>query len=300
MSDGTVWRPTDMSGFSGRPMSLREGLMHSKNTITAQLGRDVGTDRIVAQARALGIEHSRLDPVPSLALGTSPVTLLEMVNAFATIARQGQHHRPLFVTRITDRHGTVIADFASPASRAMSPNNAADLIDMLRGVVAQGTGTAVKTRFGIAGDVAGKTGTTQHNTDGWFMLMHPALVAGAWVGFNDARVTMRSDYWGQGGHNAILLVGDFYRSALKQKLISAKATFPPPHRPAPPLPIVPSDGWGAPTDQPPGSGEPAQAVPIRISDADAPKSAAELEQAMINMGRDPVSGMPRRSSAPTQ
>ncbi len=303
MSDGSVWKPTDMSGFSGQPMSLREGLMHSKNTITAQLAQDLGASRIVAQARALGIEQSRLDPVPSLALGTSPVTLLEMVNAFATIARQGQHHRPLFVKRITDRHGAVLADFAPQSRRAMSRENAADLIDMLRGVVTQGTGTAVKTRFGITADVAGKTGTTQHNTDGWFVLMHPKLVAGAWVGFNDARVTMRSDHWGQGGHNAILLVGDFFRSAHKQKLIDAKAKFPPPHRPAPLLPIAPYDGSGngAPwSDQPPGSGVPSQAPPIRISDAaDAPKSAAELEQAMINMGRDPATGVPRGLVATT-
>jgi len=303
MSDGSVWKPTDMSGFSGQPMSLREGLTHSKNTITAQLAQDVGTSRIVAQARALGIEHSRLDPVPSLALGTSPVTLLEMVNAFATIARQGQHHRPLFVKRVTDRHGAVIAEFASETRRAMSPDNAADLIDMLRGAVARGTGTAVKTRFGITADVAGKTGTTQHNTDGWFILMHPRLVAGAWLGFNDTRVTMRSDYWGQGGHNAILLVGDFFRSALKQKLVDAKAKFLPPHRPAPLLPIAPIEGGGggeAPPDEPPGSGEPSQAVPLRTGDPAAPKSAAELEQVMINMGRDPLTGMPRGPSAPSQ
>ena len=162
----------------------------------------------------------------------------------------------------------------------------------------------MKTRFGVTGDVAGKTGTTQNNTDGWFILMHPKLVAGAWVGFNDARVTMRSDHWGQGGHNAILLVGDFFRSAQKQKLIDAKASFPPPHRPPPVLPVMPApnDGWGMPPpDQPPGSGQPSQALSLRVvAAADAPKSAAELEQVMISMGRDPVTGAPRAPSSTSQ
>ena len=88
----------------------------------------------------------------------------------------------------------------------MSDETAIELIDMMRGVVRRGTGTEVRNRFNIVADIAGKTGTTQNNTDGWFILMHPNLVAGAWVGFNDTRVTMRSSYWGQGGHNAILLV----------------------------------------------------------------------------------------------
>jgi len=78
----------------------------------------------------------------------------------------------------------------------------------------------------VRADVAGKTGTTQKNTDGWFILMHPRLVAGAWVGFNDSRVTMRSNYWGQGGHNAVLLVGDFFRAALDARLIDGGARFP--------------------------------------------------------------------------
>jgi len=96
--------------------------------------------------------------------------------------------------------------------------------------VRQGTGTMVTSQFDLEADIAGKTGTTQNNTDGWFILMHPNLVAGAWVGFNDARVTMRSDYWGQGGHNAILLVGDFFRDTFDANLIDTEAEFPRPER----------------------------------------------------------------------
>lgn len=315
LSDGTVWKPTDMSGASGLPMSLRDGLIQSKNTITAQVAQDVGIGRIVSLARAMGIDQSKLDPVPSLALGTSPVTLLEMVTAYSTIAQQGQYHKPVMIRRIADRHGAVLAEFGGETRRAMSADSAVDLIDMMRGVVNRGTGTQVKTRFGVTGDIAGKTGTTQNNTDGWFILMHPHLVAGAWVGFNDSRIGMRSDHWGQGGHNAILLVGDFFKSVLKEKMVNTKASFPPPRRPAPPpSAVLPSEPWSIeidrsdPTerqrtdDQVGAIRSPNEVVVVRnengtitIGDkasittsrraGEAPKSAAELDRALQAVGR---------------
>ncbi|MCC2955664.1 PBP1A family penicillin-binding protein [Massilia sp. IC2-477] len=231
---GTVWRPTDMSGSSGGMMSMRDGLVYSKNTITAQVMQQVGVDPIVRLAQGMGIRQSKLSAVPSLALGTSPVTLLEMVSTYSTIAAQGDYRKPVFVRRITDREGKTIADFAPEApQRALSQDAATTLIDMLRGVVNRGTGGGVRYRFGIYGDVAGKTGTTQNNTDGWFILMHPNLVAGAWVGFNDNRVSMRSSYWGQGGHNALLLVGDFMKSAFETGRLDPNALLPG-GRPPPP------------------------------------------------------------------
>ncbi|WP_439847497.1 penicillin-binding protein 1A [Massilia hydrophila] len=235
---GTVWRPTDMSGSSGGLMTMRDGLVLSKNTITAQVMQQVGVAPIVRLAQGMGIRQSKLEAVPSLALGTSPVTLLEMVSTYSTIAAQGEYRKPVFVRRITDREGKTVADFAPDApQQVLSQNAALALVDMLRGVVNRGTGGGVRYRFGIRGDVAGKTGTTQNNTDGWFILMHPNLVAGAWVGFNDNRVRMRSSYWGQGGHNALLLVGDFMRAALDSGRIDEEALLPggrtaPPPRPA--------------------------------------------------------------------
>ena len=225
--DGTMWRPTDMTGTTGGRMTMRDGLVFSKNTITAQVMQDVGLPNIISLAKSLGINQSKLQSVPSLALGTSPVTLLEMVNAYATIAAQGDYRKPVFVTHITDRDGKIIARFGAEAPRrAMSQASAVTLIDMMRGVINRGTGTAIRSRFGIAADVAGKTGTTQNNADGWFILMHPNLVAGAWVGFNDNRVAMRSAYWGQGGHNAVLLVGDFFKTALDSGKLDRAAQFP--------------------------------------------------------------------------
>jgi penicillin-binding protein 1A len=240
--DGTVWRPTDMTGTTGNQMTMRDGLVYSKNTITAQVMQDVGLPGIINLAKALGINQSKLQSVPSLALGTSPVTLLEMVNAYATIAAQGDYRKPVFVTHITDRDGKIVARFGGVApQRAMSQASAVTLIDMMRGVINRGTGTAVRSRFGIQGDVAGKTGTTQNNADGWFILMHPNLVAGAWVGFNDNRVNMRSAYWGQGGHNAILLVGDFFKTALDSGKLDKAAQFPGGPRVAPVRPDQPEE-----------------------------------------------------------
>jgi penicillin-binding protein 1A len=232
--NGTTWRPTDNSGTTGRRMTMRDGLVFSKNTITAQVMQDVGVAPIVKLAQDMGVRSSKLASVPSIALGTSPVTLLEMVSAYSTIAAQGEYRRPVFVRKITDRDGNTVADFASQTpQRVLSQASAVTLIDMMRGVINRGTGTGIRYRFGITADVAGKTGTTQNNADGWFIMMHPNLVAGAWVGFNDNRVTMRSNYWGQGGHSAILLVGDFFKTALDSGKVSPEAQFPKFHKPEP-------------------------------------------------------------------
>ena len=228
MENGSVWRPTDMSGSSGREMTLREGLAQSKNTITAQVMQKVGPKRVADFARRLGVNQSALDAVPALALGTSPVTLLEIVSAYSTIASGGEFRKPILVSRILDKDGKVLETFASDGKRVISRETAHDLTDMLRAVIDQGTGRAIRWQVGARADIAGKTGTTQNNTDGWFILMHPRLVTGAWVGFNDARITMRSNYWGQGAHTALPLVADFTRRTLHARLIDSSTRFPTP------------------------------------------------------------------------
>jgi penicillin-binding protein 1A len=226
LPDGTVWRPSDSGEPSGRQMTAREGLIHSKNTITAQVMQEIGAKKTAELARKMGVNQSKLDEVPALALGTSPVTLLEMVAGYSTLAALGEYRQPIFITRITDKNGNVLARFEYESQRVLSHQTVENLINMLRGAVDQGTGQAVRTGFGIRADVAGKTGTTQKNTDGWFILMHRRLVAGSWVGFNDARVTMRSNYWGEGRHNALLVVGDFFQQTLTARLIDSSAEFP--------------------------------------------------------------------------
>ena len=233
LADGSVWQPTDAGGPSGTMMTMREGLVQSKNTITAQVMQDVGAPAVVKFAQAAGVRDSTLDPVPSLALGTSPVTLLDMADAYATLAALGERHEPLLITQIADRNGRVLEAFGSAPERVLDPSLIARLVDVMRGVVQTGTGAAIRSEWGVRGDLAGKTGTTQNNTDGWFMLMSPTLVTGAWVGFNDPRVTIRSNYWGQGAHNALRLVGAFMQQAQKTRQVDTKAVFPQVLRDAP-------------------------------------------------------------------
>jgi penicillin-binding protein 1A len=269
---GGVWRPGDGGEPSGRDMTLREGLIYSKNTITAQVMQKVGPKRVASLAEAMGVRQSTLDRVPSLALGTSPVTLKEMVAAYGTIANGGSYIEPILVTRIEDRHGTVIEQFPGKTPEpALSSAAALTLIDALRGVINQGTGTAIRGRFGIWADVAGKTGTTQNNTDGWFILMHPQLVAGAWVGFNDNRVTMQ-DSWGQGARSALPIVGDFFQHGLRGGVIDSRLRFaglPAPLAPPPPEPVP--EALTMPAESVPPESTPSAAT---LPAPDAPGAAA--------------------------
>ncbi|MES2245230.1 MAG: transglycosylase domain-containing protein [Pseudomonadota bacterium] len=225
LGNGAVWRPRDGTPPSYAPMSLRNGLVYSKNTITAQVMQSVGPAKVASLAQAMGVRQSKLDVVPSLALGTSPVTLKEMVSAYSTIANSGSYIEPLLITSVEDRNGKVLETFQTAVpEQALSIPSAQVLLDVMRGVIDSGTGAGIRSRFGIQADVAGKTGTTQDNTDGWFVLMHSQLVAGAWVGFNDNRVTL-SDYWGQGAHSALPIVGDFFQQALRSRVVDTNARF---------------------------------------------------------------------------
>ncbi|RZJ26738.1 MAG: penicillin-binding protein [Haliea sp.] len=278
MGDGTFWRPSDGGGPSGLPMTLREGLIHSKNTITAQVMQIVGPARVAGLARSMGVRQSKLDEVMSLALGTSPVTLKEMVASYGTLANDGRYVEPMVVTRVEDRNGRVLADFSpAVAEAAMSTAAANMLLDVMRGVVDQGTGAGIRSRYGIRADVAGKTGTTQDNTDGWFILMHPQLVAGAWVGFNDNRVTM-GERWGQGAQSALPMVGEFFQQALKAKVIDARAKFSAPDglsKQAPPPGLDPLMLPGAPLAEITPT-EPPLASTIAVAPAGAAARAGQL------------------------
>jgi penicillin-binding protein 1A len=215
-SDST-WTPSNFGGSSGQMLTLSQGLARSKNTITARLMLNLKPSTVAYYARAMGIE-SKLNEVPSLALGTSNVSLLEMTSAYSTLAAGGLHRPPTVVTRIEDRYGNVLYEDTPTAEEALSERTAYTVVDMLRGVIDYGTGVRIRTQFELGDyDLAGKTGTTQRSADGWFMMMHPDLVTGAWVGFNDSRVTFRTNYWGQGAHTALLLVGDYLRRATSRQ-----------------------------------------------------------------------------------
>jgi penicillin-binding protein 1A len=185
--------------------------------------QQVGPDKVADLARKMGVNDSPLEEVMSLSLGTSPVTLYEMVTAYGTMANGGRYIAPRFVTRIENREGKVLAEFAMPKPKVVLPPEVdATLLDVMRGVIDKGTGSAIRSRYGLRADLAGKTGTTQNNTDGWFIMMHGQLVGGAWVGFNDNRITLRSDYWGRGSQSALPIVGEVFQQALRNRVIDAK------------------------------------------------------------------------------
>lgn len=229
-SGGDVWTPSDSTPPSGLPTSLRDGLSYSKNTITAQVMEKVGPNRVGKLAQAMGVRQSKLDLVPSLALGTSPVTLIEMVTAYGTIANGGNYMPPILVRRVEDRNGQLLEEFApvKEVTPAMQRAQALTLVDAMRGVIDDGTGASIRHRYGISADLAGKTGTTQDNTDGWFIMMNPQLVVGARVGFNDNSVTMGS--WGQGARSALPMVGDVFQQGFRNRWLDKNAEFDIPRR----------------------------------------------------------------------
>jgi penicillin-binding protein 1A len=226
-SIGNEWSPTNSDGsYTNRWMTLREGLKYSLNTITGQLVLQVGAPTVADYARWMGI-RSPLNEVPSLALGTSNVTLLELTTAYSTLANGGLYYEPTVVTRIEDQLGNVLYEARPQPNEALSDQTAFKVIDMMREVVQTGgTGARIRWQYQLHDyDFAGKTGTTQNSADGWFMLMHPELVTGAWVGWNDQRMTFRTNWWGQGAHNALFLVGDYTRKIVDDGRLS-KENFP--------------------------------------------------------------------------
>lgn len=229
---GNVWSPGNSAGFSGQMTTLRKGLAQSLNSITARLMIEVGPPHVAFYARRMGIE-SPLNEVPALALGTSDVTLLEMTTAYSTFANGGLLYEPVVITQIQDRSGNILYESESVPKEALSEATAYTMIDMMRAVVQPGLGTGqrIRTQYGLYGyDLAGKTGTTQYSADNWFMLMHPDLVVGSWVGFNDPRFRFRTDYWGQGAHTALHLVGQFMVNLTEAEdtYISQESRFPSP------------------------------------------------------------------------
>ena len=292
IDERTVWKPSDVHDSTGLPTTLREGLIQSKNTITAQLVQKVGPARVAQVAQAMGVRQSKLDAVPSLALGTSPVTLKEMVSAYGTIANSGAYVEPVLVTAIENRAGTVLEQFQPRApEQGLSSTAAQTLLDVMRGVIDQGTGAAIRSRFGIQGDVAGKTGTTQDNTDGWFILMHPNVVAGAWVGFNDNRFTM-GDSWGQGANNALNIVGDFFQQSLKARMVDSKAKFAAPRDQGVVNPMTRMNEWLNSVFQTAPATDPQGAVVAEPEPARNPSTAAQPATPMPTVVQPAVVAIP--------
>jgi penicillin-binding protein 1A len=153
-------------------------------------------------ARKMGIT-SDLDPVPSLALGSSDVSLYEMVGAVNTFANKGVYIKPIMITRIEDKYGNVIESFVPEKNEAMSEETAYLMLDLMKGVVQSGTGIRLRLKYQLNNPIAGKTGTTQNQSDGWFMGITPDLTTGVWVGAEDRSIHFRTLGLGAGANTAL-------------------------------------------------------------------------------------------------
>ncbi len=206
--DYNGWSPQNSDFSTGDYTTLREGLTNSLNIITARLiiENHVSLDQIGNLAKKMGI-HSKLDLQPSISLGTSEVSPLEMVSAYATLANNGINISPISILRIEDKSGITIEKFYSEkVTEALSPETAAIVTDMMRSVVDFGTGAGIRRYFHRP--AAGKTGTTQDFSDAWFVGFTPQIAAGAWVGFDDRRVRF-TGWYGQGAKAAGPIWGKF-------------------------------------------------------------------------------------------
>jgi penicillin-binding protein 1A len=187
-----------------------------------------GIDNTISLAKKMGI-NSTLEPVPSLALGTASISVTEMVTAYSCMVNQGRRVKPFYITSIASVDNTILEKFTIEKSQqVISSDNAMMLVQMLKRVINEGTGAAVRTTYGVTNDMAGKTGTTQSNADGWFMAMTPKLVVGAWVGADDPRIRFRSTDLGQGARTALPIVATFFQQVNADKKLNtiSQARFP--------------------------------------------------------------------------
>ncbi|MEM0995670.1 MAG: PBP1A family penicillin-binding protein [Bacteroidota bacterium] len=204
LPDGKTWTPKNSGGKDDGLITYYDGLAQSKNQVTAYLMKEVGPKRVCRLAQQMGIT-SKLDCVPSLCLGTTDLSVYEMVGAYSTFANRGTHVEPFMIRRIEDKDGNVIYKHVPEVTEALDPNTAFDMIRMMQGTVdhLKGTARRLRTKYKFKNQIAGKTGTTQNNSDGWFMGVTPNLVSGVWVGADDRRVRFRSVRYGQGANMAL-------------------------------------------------------------------------------------------------
>ncbi len=244
MKHGNVeaWCPKNSGDTYGRMRTLKNALANSVNTISARLMDKVGPAPVVNLARKMGIK-SRLPKVPSIALGTPDISLFEMVGAYSTFANQGIYVKPIMITRIEDKNGTVLYEVVPETQDVLSAESAYVTLELLKGVTQSGSGMRLRHNtaaeysyayknvvtgypYEFDNPIAGKTGTTQNQSDGWFMGMVPNLVTGVWVGGEDRSVHFKDIAFGQGATMALPIWANYMRNAyLEESLGISKEDF---------------------------------------------------------------------------
>jgi penicillin-binding protein 1A len=232
--DPPTWTPQNANGvYSGETMTLRQAMAKSVNSITAYMMREVTPERVVDIAKRLGIE-SPLDPVPSLCLGVSDVSLYELLGAYATFVNRGIHTEPFFVTRIEDKNGNLLQEFVPKKREAINEETAYIMLYMLRGGTEEsgGTGLGLSRDVRAGNEIAAKTGTTNNGSDGWFMGLTHDLAAGGWCGGDDRSIHFRNWAMGAGAKTAMPVWDKFMTKVYADpSLPYRKGSFPKPGKP---------------------------------------------------------------------
>jgi len=230
-ADYKNWQPGNADGQYEGYYSLKGGLVKSVNTISAAVMMKVGVENAVQFARRFGFE-AELPADPSLVLGTADLSVQEMVGAYSAFANRGTRAIPVCIAKITDSQGKVLAEWPQERGRqrVMSQEVADQMVNMMQAVVDSGTARRLRFSYGLRTDLAGKTGTTQNQTDGWFMGVTPRLVVGTWVGGDDRQVRFRSLSLGQGANTALPIFGRFMQQVYRDDRYRSirNARFPEP------------------------------------------------------------------------
>ncbi len=228
--EGVAWTPRNMQQDYRVDYTMRGALAYSVNTVSVKLIEEAGIENTLSLARKMGIT-SELPDVPSIALGSSSISLMEMTTAYACFANNGMPTTPYYIEAITDRKGNIFTNFKpkAPKQPALSEETTKLVINLLQTVVQEGTASRLRWKYGVYSDVGGKTGTTQANADGWFMAISPNLVMGSWVGADDPRIRFRSSKLGQGSSTALPITGYFLKQVNSDPAFAdiTNAKFPP-------------------------------------------------------------------------
>lgn len=217
----TTWTPKNSgtTKYDGKLVTLKWGLANSINNISAYLIQQFNPELVVDIIKKMGVK-SKIDAVPSIFLGTSDITLYEMVGAYSTFANKGVYTEPIMVNRIEDKNGNVISVFQPQKVEAISENTAYLMLNLMQGVINGGTGSRLRYKFNLMNELAGKTGTSQNHSDGWFMGISPDLVAGTWVGGEDRAIHFEYLGEGQAAATALPIYGLFMKKVYADKVIN--------------------------------------------------------------------------------